>query len=268
MRTGSLPSMRVLVTGSSGLVGSELTACLTAAGHQALPFDRTEGHDVLGTIPGEIDAVIHAAACMDDEPELWEVNVQGTANVLAAARGKRVVFLSSVDVLGVFKGERAPDYLPLDDDHPCYATTDYGRSKVEAEALCQRHDVTTVTLRPPGVWSEATYGWIEAQRAKRASFEWSPFWEYGAFLDVRDLARACMAALTCPLEDHATWLVAAQDITTSGRTSRELASFVHPDVAWRGGSEYDDDPYRSLIDTGPAERGLGWEAQYRWQDRR
>ncbi|MHC4849025.1 MAG: NAD-dependent epimerase/dehydratase family protein [Planctomycetota bacterium] len=257
--------MRVLVTGSSGLVGSRVCADLRSHGHVVIAVDRAIGSDILASLPRDFDAVVHAAALIDDEPDLHDVNVAGTANVLAAARGKRVVFLSSVDVLGVFKGERAPDYLPLDEAHPCYASTNYGRSKVEAEALCRNHDVPTVILRPPGVWKDATYARILAHRARRASFEWDPFWEYGAFIDVRDLASACIAALSCPLDDHATLLVTAPDITTSGSTSRELAEFVHPGVEWRGGPEYESDPFRTLLDIEPARRTLGWEPRQTWQ---
>lgn len=257
--------MRVLVTGSCGLVGSRVCAELRSLGHGVIEVDRAIGRDILAPLPRDFDVAVHAAALMEDEADLHEVNVAGTANVLAAARGKRVLFLSSVDVLGVFKGERAPDYLPLDGSHPCYATTEYGRSKVEAEALCRSHDVPAVILRPPGVWDETTYARILAHRAWRASFEWDPFWEYGAFIDVRDLASACIAALTCPLDSHATLLVTSADITTSGRTSRELAAFVHPHVEWRGGPEYDTEPFRTLLDIEPAKRMLGWEPRHTWQ---
>ena len=112
-----------------------------------------------------------------------------------------------------------------------------------------------------GAWDAADL----AQRARRASFEWDPFWEYGAFIDVRDLASACIAALSCPIDDHATLLVTAPDITTSGSTSRELAEFVHPGVEWRGGPEYDSDPFRTLLDIEPARRTLGWEPRHTWR---
>ena len=39
---------------------------------------------------------------------------------------------------------------------------------------------------------------------------------------------------------------------------------VVPHVPWRGGAEYDVDPYRALVDGGRAQRMLGWKPQYRW----
>src|SRR5690606_10006840 len=99
-------------------------------------------------------------------------NLFGTWRLLEGAvqsRVSRVVFVSSVDVLGVFKGERAPDYLPLDDDHPCYPSTPYATAKRLAEVLCEdvhrTHGVETIVLRPPGVWTDETYAEIAALRA-------------------------------------------------------------------------------------------------------
>jgi nucleoside-diphosphate-sugar epimerase len=115
------------------------------------------------------------------------------------------------------------------------------------------------------VWSEDTYGWIQAQRAKRPEFEWDPFWEYGAFVDLRDLARACGLALACEFDGFTCLAVASLDITTSGRTSRELAAFVHPTVEWRGGAEFDEDPYRTLIDIERARSILDWSPEHTWK---
>ena len=210
--------MRVLVTGSRGLVGSAVTEELENARHTALGFDLRDGQDVLqlatlSTAMRDCDAVVHAAALLGTEGEsaerIMEVNVLGTWSVLCAAGAaqvKRVVFLSSVDVLGVFKGERAPDYLPLDDAHRCYPSTPYGMSKYLAEVMCrcvaEGSDMRVVALRPPGVWTQDTYGMIALERAKRREFEWDPFWEYGAFIDVRDLSLACLQALTCDVESY------------------------------------------------------------------
>ena len=71
-----------------------------------------------------------------------------------------------------------------------------------AEELCETFTRATgtpsVCLRAPGVFDDATYAVIERARAASPAAEWSPIWEYGAFLDVQDLADAVVAALTQP----------------------------------------------------------------------
>lgn len=274
--------MQVLVTGSAGTIGSVAAGLLRAEGHRVVSYDLAEGQDILdrkgldAALPG-CDAVLHCAALIGDRGEsddrILAVNVLGTCKVLgsaAVAGVRRVVFLSSVDALGIFKGESPPDYLPIDDDHPCRPSTPYGVSKKLAEEACRLFTETTglsvVCLRPPGVWTEETYARIQAARAKRPDFEWNPFWEYGAFIDVRDVATACGRALTAPVGRYACVQIAAPDITTSMFPSRQLAEFVHPDVPWRGGPEYDADPYRSLLVTSRARTLLSWEPHFRWKD--
>ena len=273
--------MRVLVTGSRGLIGSSVVKGLGASGHEVVEYDVRDSQDILHLdtlreATRTCDAIVHAAALLgraDESPEkIMAVNLQGTWNVLFAGAEvgvRRIACLSSVDALGVFKGEREPDYLPLDDAHPCYPATPYGISKRLAEQMCrfvsESRRLSVVCLRPPGVWERDTYAMIESERAKRPAFEWDPFWEYGAFIDVRDLSRACVAALTCEMEGFRCVLVSSSDITTSGKTSRELASFVHPDVEWRGGSEYEDDQYRALVEIDPARQLLDWSPQHTWR---
>ena len=274
--------MRVLVTGSRGLVGTAVIEALLQAGHDPVGYDILDSLDILDpralqdTMSG-CTGVVHTAARMHDDQEsadhLLQVNVVGTWNVLSAAVDSRVsvvVHLSSVDALGVFKGERAPDYLPLDHDHRCYPTTPYGISKYLSEELCRsvaaRTGLWVIALRPPGVWTSETYSQIVEARSQDASYEWSPYWEYGAFIDHRDLARICVAALDCRLPGYRNLLVSSSDITTSGRTSADLSSFVHPGVEWRGGVEYDMDPYHALLDIKPAMQAFDWRPVHTWRE--
>ena len=104
------------------------------------------------------DVVIHLAA-LDaavpaTEQAFFEINVQGTWNVLEAAEKtgvQRVVLCSSVAALGI-GDQNLPDYLPIDEKHPCRPRQAYGLSKQVAETVGQcfarRGQVKVVCLRP------------------------------------------------------------------------------------------------------------------------
>ena len=273
--------MKVLVTGNEGMIGSVVEKVLRADGCEVIGFDIANGHNILN--PNEIgsalkgcDAVVHLAALLghsEDVPdEIMAVNLLGTWHILSAAveaKLKRVVFFSSVDVLGIFKGERKPDYLPLDDNHPCYPITPYAISKHLGEKMCEYFtdstDIPTICLRPPGVFDEDTYDFIISNRQANPNFEWNPFWEYGAFLDVRDTAEAARSALYCPNPGHVTLLLCADDISSAHRTSQEMAQSLLPEVDWRGGDEYEHEPYKALINTQLAKEILQWVPRYKWR---
>ena len=131
--------MKVLVTGSSGFIGSRLVEALKKKGHQVVPFDRSHGldvtkaRDVKKALQG-CQGVIHLAAALDEtlgKKKLYEVNFLGTRNLLEEAarqKVKRFVFLSTVGVMGDFKGQ-------ADETFPYNPKTAYEMTKAEAEQL-------------------------------------------------------------------------------------------------------------------------------------
>ena len=71
--------------------------------------------------------------------------------------------------------------------------------------------------------------------------------------------------MTCAFEGYACLLLAAADITTSGKSSREWVEQLCPGIEWRDGEAFCRDPYHSLIVTEPARRILGWQPRYTWR---
>jgi len=198
--------------------------------------------------------------------------VLGVWHVLLAAReeGQRcVVSFSSGQVLGVAQGHGIPDYLPLGDEYPSRGTQPYALSKRIGEELCAATTdlagVATVCLRPVGVFSPGEYERCRERWREQPDSEWTPYWEYGAFVDVRDVAQAVSLALTVPGLRHERMLLAADDIAAT-RPARAMVELLLPQVEWRGGDEYERDPWRSLIRTDRAREVLGWRPRYRWRD--
>ena len=131
--------MRVFITGAGGQVGHELVAAfadhdVTAVDHAAL--DVAARADVLAAVTAaRPDTFVHAAAwtavdaCESDPERAWRVNVDGTRNVVDAARAARARVVSfSTDY--VFDGEKIDPYVETDTPNP---QSEYGRSKLGSE---------------------------------------------------------------------------------------------------------------------------------------
>jgi len=285
--------MRVLVTGSGGIVGCAVTERLREAGDEVLGYDLADGQDVLDArsldaAAGQCERIVHLAA-VDDPPEgefdpallppsqgpperVLAVGVLGTLNVLEAARRHghdRVVYMSSVDALGVFLGQRPPDYLPIDQDHPTYPAAPYALSKRTAERLCAlftaRHGIATLCLRPPGIWTDQIFALLRRKFAEDPLNDRRPFWEYGAFIALPDVAEAVRCALHHPFTGHAVLNISADDAALAKQTSREAARAIHPHVPWRGGEEFEKEPYRTLLENRVAKEVLGWQPRVRFR---
>jgi UDP-glucose 4-epimerase len=274
--------MRVLVTGHRGRVGVPVTEFLRSRGHEVVGFDRADGADILdlaaiSEAARGSDAIVHLAALAHDtagSPEqIMAVNVLGTWHVLLAAEAAgatRVICFSSAQALGIAEGERLPDYFPVDDAHPRRAMRPYGLSKRLSEDLCEgftaRTGIATVALRPVAVWYEADYAKVQDRRRSNPRSEWEPCWEYGAFVDVRDVADAVDRALTVPLAGHHRMLLCAADISATA-PSLVLTARLAPHVPVTDQARYQADPWAALVDSSAAASTLGWRPAYRWSSR-
>ena len=164
--------MRLLVTGASGLVGSNLAAAaaqqswsvlgtwrdtpVSVLGARTAPLDVTDRHACVALAEElEPDVVVHAAAesspgRLEQEPRLAELNVLGAENTLAAARAVRARYvLVSCDL--VFSGVR-PSGLCWDEEDPAEPAGALGRSLVACERLAQRFQGSWLITRPADVY--------------------------------------------------------------------------------------------------------------------
>ncbi len=143
--------LRILVTGSEGLVGSHLTRALRQVGHEVVGLDvrareapqRADVRDESCWAPRlhAVDGIIHLAAVSrvvtaQQQPDLcWQTNVDPLRRLLHLALRRRprpwVIFASSREVYG-----RAPR-LPATEDSPRSPCNIYGRSKLAGEHLCE-----------------------------------------------------------------------------------------------------------------------------------
>jgi dTDP-4-dehydrorhamnose reductase len=134
-----------------------------------------------------VDAVIHTAY-LQGEAE-WEVNVRGTAAVTEAARGLRLVHISS-DV--VFDGTRGR-YREEDETAP---VNSYGRSKAEAERVVARTAPEATIVR-----TSLLYGGREPGPQERLAAEGERFFidEIRSPVQVGDLADALLEVVELEL---------------------------------------------------------------------
>ncbi len=177
----------MLVTGASGFIGQALCSTLTARGHMVRAAVRSadsmpsaDGLDVVevGEVGAETDwsaalagvgCVIHCAArahvMHETEADALviyrAVNVSGTQRLAeqAAVLGvRRLVFLSSIGVLGIHTNNRGPFFVS---DAP-KPVEDYAISKWEAEqalwAVSAQTGLEVVAVRPPLVYGPGVKG--------------------------------------------------------------------------------------------------------------
>ena len=165
VRDRELRTMKILVTGADGFIGSHLTEALVREGHEVRAFVLYNSfgswgwldqcaEDVKGrfeVFAGDIrdsngvrtamtgcDAVLHLAALIAipysyHSPQTYvDTNVAGTLNVVLAARDlgvAKVIHTSTSEVYGTAK------YVPINEEHPLQGQSPYSASKIGADHI-------------------------------------------------------------------------------------------------------------------------------------
>jgi UDP-glucose 4-epimerase len=251
-----------------------------AAGAELVELDICDGA-ALAALGAERqpEAIFHLAAQIDVRKSLEDpaydaaVNVGGTANVLEAARAggsRRTVFVSTG---GAIYGEGDGQSLPLDESAPIAPLSAYGQSKYAAEgylALYERlYGLSTVSLRLGNVYGPrqdplGEAGVIAIYCGKLRSGGRPTVFGDGTqtrdYVYVGDVVAAALAAAG----SEATGAI---NIGTGLETSVLELVGILARLGGEEGFEPELAPARTgevqriAVDTGRAQRELGWQAQ-------
>ena len=177
--------MRAVVTGGAGFIGSNLVDALLARGDEVVVVDdlstgresnldgaRSNGAELVRADIREADrlaqivadaapeAIFHLAAQIDVRKSVADpaadarINVEGTINVLEAARRAKVPRLVNTSTGGAIYGD--VDTIPSPESTPPAPMAGYGTSKFCAEQYCdlyaRLHGLRTLTLRYGNVY--------------------------------------------------------------------------------------------------------------------
>ena len=272
--TGAATVLRLLADGYS-VVGADvapLPDSLPPRGSlptfQYLICDLTDYGDTVDVLRG-VDAVVHLANVpapgLRPAARTINVNTAMNANVFLAAAQlglERVVWSSSETTLGLdFDAVNLPRYLPVDEDHSPFPTTTYALSKVLAETTAQHvadwSGIPFVGLRlsnviRPEAYADFPQAW--ADPAKRQFNLWS-------YIDVRDAAAACAAALTAEVHGAHEFIIASPE-TTMPIPTQDLIDRYYPTVEIRR----ELGAHESLLSSQQARDILGFTATHSWRD--
>ncbi|ANI90692.1 hypothetical protein A9P82_08630 [Arachidicoccus ginsenosidimutans] len=215
----------ILVTGASGLVGSHILQELKSSNAHIIAVCRNipenaderfewESCDILDVIALEnlfhgVDKIYHCAAVVSFDPkkkkELFQINVEGTANVVNAALNcgvKKLLHVSSVAAIGESKGEDKVVQEDLEWKDEC--ATDYGKSKHLAEMEVWRglsEGLNAVIINPTIILGCADWNSGSTEIFKTV-YEEFPYYTEGVhgFVDAQDVARAAVMLMNSDVQ--------------------------------------------------------------------
>jgi nucleoside-diphosphate-sugar epimerase len=279
--------MRIIVTGSSGLLGRHVAAALADAGHMVLGIDvaappRGAGWEHVTAdltdlgqalqLVRDAEAVAHIAAIPRPTGipagHVFQVNMATCYNVVEAtvlSGTKRLVYASSMSVLGYpfFEKPIVPSYLPFDSAHPpapqdAYALSKWLGEEIVASAARRRSDLSCVSLRMPWIQTAETFLRDVVERRRRADLVARDLWGY---VDARDAAGAFLPAVEQPLEGHHRIFISAADTFMEAETDA-LVQAAYPGVELRRPLP----GHGTVFDLTEARELLGFEPRHSWRD--
>jgi UDP-glucose 4-epimerase len=241
-------SFRILVTGSSGFIGSAVSSALAAAGHSVRAASRRpskianqdiewmELPDLENEVDWDplvagIDIVVHLAAIAHrshaDSGDYARANRVATASLAAACQRhaiKRLIFMSSI---GAQAGSAA-DHIVTEGDEP-WPITAYDRAKLAAEEEIRRSGVPFTILRPVIVYgpgAKANIALIMRIASLPLPLPFGAFKNQRSLLAIDNLVQAIILCLDSPTTLNKTFIVCDREPITLAEmlaTLREAA---------------------------------------------
>ena len=277
---------KIVVTGGSGRLGQFVIRDLLARGYQVLSLDKVPPREkicpswladlrqsgdlfeALKSAYGIVHLGAYQAPNLAPDAETLSNNVSSTYNVLRAAadsRVKKVVLASSTAAFGFIYAAKlwAPDYLPLDEQHPSNPQDSYGLSKVLGEKIADsivsvHRDMTISSLRFPGVNFDLTYESFR-DRWRNPPARANGFWTY---IDARDAATTCRLALEAKFTGHEVFIASAPNNCMIQPTLELVKKYLPKGAKIKkvAGTHW------SCVDSAKARRVLGFKPAHVWQD--
>ena len=187
--------MTIAITGATGFVGQAVLDEAARRGLSVKALTRRDqdarqgvqwvrgdlhGSDALRELANGCDAMVHIAGVVNapDRVGFISGNVEGTANVIAAAGQGKVPRLICVSSLSA----REPHL------------SDYGNSKREAEKLVEESGLDWTIIRPPAIYGPRDTEMFELFRAARMGVVPMPPKGSASVIHVDDLARLLLDA--------------------------------------------------------------------------
>ena len=292
--------MRALVTGGAGFIGSHIAERLLAEGHAARIYDNFSSGKRANLVPlggrAEVieadvrdagaldraaegcDVVFHEAAVVsvpysvEHPQETHDVNIQGTLNVLQAARARgvrRVVFACSAAIYG------EDPALPKHETMAPAPMSPYGVEKITSEYYLQTwqklYGVETVSLRyfnvfgprqdPTSAYSGVISIFVDRALKKEQPTIFGDGEQCRDFVYVDNVVDANMRAATAPAArvSGRAYNVACGERTTLNALLASVARIVGTSVGAKYAPPRAGDIRESVADISRARAELGYE---------
>ena len=291
--------MNVAITGGSGAIGTFVCDEFAEAGHAVTCVDRVSPKldvpyrevdlcvldDARRALDG-FDQIVHLAAIPDpfNDPieRVMSVNMVSTLNVFETARRngtQRVLLASSESAtgFGIHETPHRPEYVPIDEEHPCWPHEGYSFTKYFGERMgenyARAYGLEVIALRWTCVWIkriESAIARILDAAARQAIPDLGDPW-YGGNIAPRDLARGFLASAQWDFPaarqlKFDTFMLSARD-TFYAIPTLEILKDIHGGLPPVRDQEYfEQNPFASVFDMRKAERVLGWRPELDWRE--